>query len=145
MITTERWLVCGPRDYGVAKDIRDPRDVERARLEAERLQVDLDDLVIQRGFPAVVITGGAPGADTLADDWRRSRGYAGQVFKPDWDAQPRRAGIIRNTQMLTLLRAIRASRRVVIHFPLHPTTPGTVNMIQQALAAGDVEVIGLGR
>ena len=43
MITTERWLICGPRDYGVVKDVRNPADVERARIEAEGLRVDLDE------------------------------------------------------------------------------------------------------
>lgn len=53
----------------------------------------------------------------------------------------RRAGVIRNTQMLTVLRAVRAAHKVVIAFP---GTEGTENMVQQALAAGDVEVVKVG-
>lgn len=138
----EHWLICGGRDYGRVLNPRDPADVERAARQAARLTADLDDLVLLRGFPGKVITGGAPGADTLADEWRSRRGYAGQVVKADWDRLGRRAGIVRNTQMLTILRAIKVARKAVIHFP---GGDGTANMVAQALAAGNVEVIGLGR
>ncbi len=140
----ERWLICGPRDYGVVLPHFTEEQIRKAWEQRTGLAIELDRLVQQRMARPIVITGGAPGTDTLADEWRKSRGFAGQVFKADWDAQPRRAGIIRNTQMLTVLRVIKVAKKVVIHFPPNPISPGTVNMREQALAAEGVEVIGLG-
>jgi hypothetical protein len=129
----ERWLVCGGRTFGRVIAPDSPSDVERAAREAALLTDQLDVLVNHFGAPSVVITGGAPGADTLADEWRVRRGYPGQVFKADWDALGRRAGIVRNTQMLTVLRVIKSAPKRVIAFK---GTEGTLNMIQQAHAAG---------
>jgi len=136
----ERWLVCGGRKFGVVSDRYSAADMDRAHREVTLLNQTLDGLVIARGFPSVVITGGAPGADTLADEWRKGRGLPGQVLKADWDGKGRRAGIVRNTQMLAVLRSIRDARKLVIAFP---GTEGTLNMIQQATAAG-VEVYRAG-
>lgn len=48
----------------------------------------------------VVIHGKAPGADVYADKWAKSVGHEPLVFPADWDVEPRRAGYIRNQQML---------------------------------------------
>ncbi len=132
-MTNERWLICGGRKYGVVSDRYSAADMDRAHREVLMLNDQLDILVNHFGTPAVVITGGAPGADTLADEWRTQRGYPGQVFKADWNTLGRRAGIVRNTQMLAVLRVIKAAPKRVIAFP---GTEGTLNMIQQATAAG---------
>lgn len=132
MEINERWLICGGRTYGVVGNIYSVADMDRAHQEVLALQSGLDALVRQFGKPSV-ITGGAPGADTLADEWRIERGYPGQVFKAEWDKLGRRAGVVRNTRMLTALRVIKAAPKRVIAFK---GSQGTLNMIQQATAAG---------
>jgi hypothetical protein len=50
-----------------------------------------------------VITGGARGADRIADDAAASRGLARVVENADWDRYGKRAGFIRNVKMLDML------------------------------------------
>jgi hypothetical protein len=47
-----------------------------------------------------VIVGGAHGADMFAEERARWRGLAVEVFKADWEQYGRRAGLVRNLQML---------------------------------------------
>lgn len=49
---------------------------------------------------AVVITGGAWGADRIAHLAAQARGLATEVYPADWDRHGRRAGPLRNQQML---------------------------------------------
>lgn len=115
-----RWIVCGGRDF---KD--------RAYLH----QV-LDGIAEARGLPSFFISGGAPGADDLAEGWRRDRLLPGVVLKADWDAHGRSAGIKRNSLMLTSLCLWPTARKLVIAFP---GGIGTADMVAQAEGAG-VEV-----
>lgn len=48
------------------------------------------------GSPDVIITGGAKGVDTIAEDFARSHGLGLLVFKPDYKAHLRGAPIRRN-------------------------------------------------
>ena len=50
--------------------------------------------------PVLVIHGGARGADRLAGKIARKRGLAQRVFIPDWGKFGKRAGILRNIEML---------------------------------------------
>jgi predicted Rossmann-fold nucleotide-binding protein len=79
----KRVLICGGRDY-------DDRDA---------LQAALDRLHAEHGF-AVVIAGGARGADTLAAQWAERRGLPAQVYMAEWEKLGRKAGPIRNQRML---------------------------------------------
>jgi len=44
----------------------------------------------------LVISGGAKGADTLAEQWAKSNNIIVKVFKPDWEKYGRSAGPRRN-------------------------------------------------
>jgi hypothetical protein len=79
-----RLLVCGGRDFD---------DQELAFAE-------LDKIHRARGV-AVVIHGGARGADSIASAWAKSRGVPVLVFKPDWRRFGRGAGPQRNAEMIT--------------------------------------------
>lgn len=74
-----RLLVCGGRDYG-------------------------DRLAIMEALkalaPECVITGGARGADAIADKAAESLGIARMVFPANWNGDGKAAGPIRNARML---------------------------------------------
>jgi len=74
-----RLLVCGGRDF-----------TNYAQLA----------LAIMRLEPTVIIAGAARGADRLAATYARTHGVALDEYPADWDQYGRRAGFIRNSQML---------------------------------------------
>jgi hypothetical protein len=110
-----RVLVCGGRDF----------------CDRDRLAATLDRLHQERGF-ALVIAGGARGADTLAEEWATARGIACDVYRADWVLLGRKAGPIRNSRMLT-----EGKPQVVVAFP---GGRGTAHMTRIAREAG-VEVV----
>jgi hypothetical protein len=90
-----RLLVCGSRKFG------NPRYKEGDEL--------IRDIVLMHsvlnGVTATVdveliIQGGAHGADDLAHNWADSAGLRVVTFPADWDEYGRRAGFLRNQQML---------------------------------------------
>lgn len=108
-MSEHRVLVCGGRDYV------DRRGVYKC----------LDGLVPR---PTQIIAGGANGADSLAVDWAGYRSVPYRVFNADWEKHGRRAGPIRNQQMIDegnphLVMAFRGGR-------------GTADMVRRAKAAG---------
>jgi predicted Rossmann-fold nucleotide-binding protein len=110
-----RVLVCGGRDY----------------LDRSRLNAVLDRLHVERGF-TLVIAGGARGADTLAAEWAASRGILFEIYIAAWETEGRKAGPLRNFQMLEEGRP-----GLVVGFP---GGRGTAHMCRIAREAG-VEVI----
>jgi hypothetical protein len=76
-----RILVCGGRDYS-------NRAVVFAMLD--KLNVGVVE----------ICHGGARGADFLAGEWAKARGVPCTVFYAKWDTYGKRAGPIRNQQML---------------------------------------------
>lgn len=111
-------LICGSRDWPSITPIHD-----RVR-----------DLIAERG-PFEVIHGGARGADSMAGlvaEWCRLPCTA---LNADWDRYGKRAGIIRNLQMLDL------EPDLVLAFRVNGSR-GTTHMIEAAKKAGvPVEVI----
>lgn len=106
-----RIIACGGRDYQ-----------NRNRIYA------VLDAAIQRLGLDVLITGGAMGADHLAQDWARERGIENEIFKAHWGKDGRSAGPIRNRKML-----VEGRGEIVIAFP---GGDGTANMVDQAEKAG---------
>lgn len=77
----------------------------------------------------VVITGGAPGADTLAHHLAHQRGLSTEVYPAAWATEGRRAGPLRNQRMLdTGVDAVYA-------FRCPGASPGTDHMVRIARAA----------
>ncbi len=73
-------LVCGGRNW-----------TDRAKIEARLKTLPSD---------AIVLAGGAKGADTIAAELATERGLNKQVFPADWNKYGKSAGAIRNRQML---------------------------------------------
>jgi phosphoribosylformylglycinamidine (FGAM) synthase-like amidotransferase family enzyme len=114
-----RYLICGGRDF------RDYELMEKA-LRA----------LILHPADAVIIHGAARGADTLAARWGQCNGSQVIACPADWDAHPKAAGPIRNSQMLTEHKP-----DVVIAFP---GGRGTADMVRKARSAGVVTVVVTG-
>ena len=74
-----------------------------------------------------IATGAAPGADTLADSWARSRGISVERYYALWRTYGKVAGPIRNQQMLE-----KEWPDVVIAFP---GGKGTADMVERAKKA----------
>jgi hypothetical protein len=103
-----RAIVCGGRDF-----------TDKARAFAW-----LDHYHSNSVPLAMVIHGGAPGADTLAGEWAMARRVSVMVIRADWEQYGLAAGPIRNAQMLN---------EGVPHFVIAlPGGKGTRNMIEQA-------------
>lgn len=82
----KRVLVCGGRDYD---------DYERVKGVLDKL---LDWCGGRGGL--IIIQGMAPGADSLARRWAEDNGVETIGFRASWDLYGKRAGYIRNSQML---------------------------------------------
>jgi len=76
----------------------------------------------------VIISGGAPGADTLALEWASTYGIPTIEMEANWGFYSKAAGGIRNEWMLKW-----AQPDLVIAFP---GGPGTRNMIHAAMDKG---------
>jgi hypothetical protein len=75
-----------------------------------------------------LIHGAARGADALAADWAKQRGIHAIAYPADWAHEGRKAGPIRNQQMLNS-----GKPHIVIAFP---GGKGTDDMISRSEAAG---------
>jgi hypothetical protein len=109
---TLRVLVCGGRDF-------DDLDTVWGELDAHHAL----------GPIAVVIQGGAKGADLLGEKWAIANNVLTITFKPDWEAFGPAAGPMRNKRMLD-----EGKPDLVLAFP--SKGPGTANMVKQAKEAG---------
>jgi hypothetical protein len=120
-----RLLVCGSRHW-----------TDRALL------VEVIDQVVAehgRGRPGVVvIEGAARGADRLAGELARTRGWQFEEYPADWQREGRAAGPRRNARMLREGRP----ERVLAFTDNLPASRGTAHMVRRACAAGlPVQVI----
>lgn len=52
--------------------------------------------VLDKFKPFVLVTGGAKGADTLAEEYADKNGLLKIIIKPDWDTHGKKAGFLRN-------------------------------------------------
>ena len=121
-------LICGGRDYS---------DPEHVLLEAVRF------LAVFYGDKLRVMHGGAKGADMLAGEAAISFGVPVKVFPADWDTHGKRAGPIRNKQMLEYLLMCRRKGHSV-QVVAFPGGKGTEHMVKLATEARiDVDRPGL--
>lgn len=83
-----RMMITGGRDF-------EDREKAYRRLDRVRKSLDEDGLIVTG-----LVHGGARGADRIGRDWAVQRGLQEYCFKPDWEKYGKRAGFIRNEQML---------------------------------------------
>ena len=105
-LNKRRVLVCGGRKYSNYSHLK---------------------MVLSSFEPAVVISGKAPGADSLAERWAKEAGVKFEGYPADWKTNGRAAGPIRNQQMLD-----EGKPDFVIAFP---GGKGTADMVKRAKAA----------
>lgn len=48
-----------------------------------------------------IISGGAKGADTFGEQWSDENGIEKKIFYPDWNKYGKRAGFLRNVDIIT--------------------------------------------
>ena len=65
-------------------------DKTRFSKEMERVNLKITE----------VVSGGASGADSLAEDWARSNGIQSRVYLPDWKKFGKSAGFVRNKDII---------------------------------------------
>jgi hypothetical protein len=112
---------------------RDWPGADRHIIEAELAELEPE--------LAVVIEGGARGADRIAGQWAakaRARGIGWVRFTADWSAHGKRAGGIRNQAMVDYLLLAREScgwEPYCLAFP-GPSSVGTYDMMRRCKAAG---------
>lgn len=75
-----------------------------------------------------ILVGGARGADTVGAKWARDNDYPVKVYKADWDAYGKSAGVIRNSLMASNAHALVAF--------WDGASPGTHHMIKSAAGSG---------
>jgi hypothetical protein len=107
----QRVLVCGGRDYADRRRVYEVLDAAHAA----------NPIIL-------LIAGGANGADALAVDWAGSASVKSQVFPADWEKHGRKAGPLRNQQMIN-----EGKPHMVIAFP---GGRGTADMVKRADTAG---------
>jgi hypothetical protein len=113
-------IVCGGRRYGYM--VWERRHIHNELRERTRNQ---DPGLILPDPKTLIITGGARGTDTVAHAWAVMNSVSTRVFPADWDKYGKRAGHIRNQQMLD-----EGLPSEVLAFP---GGPGTEDMIRRAL------------
>lgn len=52
------------------------------------------------GYPKLIISGGAIGPDLFGEEWARNNGINVKIFKPDWVKYGKKAGFIRNEDII---------------------------------------------
>lgn len=66
------------------------------------------EAAFRRGEISLIISGGARGADSLAIRFARSHGIPFEVISADWERWGRRAGPIRNSELIRRADAVAA-------------------------------------
>lgn len=136
-----RILVCGGRSFGhVVRTKGDPKDEPpetQLRLQEYTFAYGcLHEIVDPHGSnDVVIISGGATGADRVAATFAEVNFYAYEEYPADWKQYGKRAGYLRNVQMLQEGRP-----DLVVAFP---GGRGTAMMVDLARKA-NVKVIEMG-
>ena len=107
-----RVIVCGGRDYQDEKHVFEVLN-------------DLD----KHHKISIIVTGGARGADSLAQYWAHSKGIPVKTYYANWNALGKAAGPIRNQRMID---ESHVDDVILVAFP---GGRGTADMIRRAKAA----------
>jgi hypothetical protein len=103
---TLRILVCGGRDYcmGMVKYPITLGDCyDQVQEDYDTFYGVMDTYLAPEYQPLSIISGGARGADNLAEEWAKERKVPIQVFPVtphEWGKYGKRAGYLRNQKML---------------------------------------------
>ena len=113
-------LICGGRDFS---DYEFLKGVLDSNIKAVR-ETCLDDSLVE------IVSGGAKGADTLAEKYADEHKYSLSIFPAYWDIHGKKAGILRNEEMARYLHrsAAKGEQCRVIAF-WDGKSRGTSNMI----------------
>ena len=60
----------------------------------------VDDYIKEIGVPVLIVSGGAKGVDTMAEEYAKEHNIPTQIFYPDWDKYKKKAGLMRNTDII---------------------------------------------
>jgi len=115
-----RIIIAGSRKYN---------DYHRMLEKLDNLGIHLINTI----DPIEIVSGHAPGADTLGERFAKAYDYPLKIFPADWEKYGRAAGPIRNEQMAKY--AAEADRGMLIAFPIGESR-GTRNMIKLAQQYG---------
>ncbi len=111
-----------PKDLGVVLAIVGYRKFTNWTIFKDALK----DFIIRYGIPKLVISGGATGADAMAEKWAKRHSIPMQIFRPDWKKYGKAAGIMRNTDIINACTH-------VVAFPSQKGK-GTQDSIRKAIA-----------
>lgn len=64
------------------------------------------DQINERVKITLIISGGARGADSLAERWANEHKVETKIFYPDWDKYGKKAGFLRNEQIIKYCDAV---------------------------------------
>lgn len=67
---------------------------DRRLLEQKLEEIDSEKTII------CVVSGGARGADLFGEEWAKKNGIETQIFYPDWERLGKKAGIVRNKDIV---------------------------------------------
>ena len=122
------------RHYVCVTGGRDYSDRDRAREV-------LTYLAVFYGQDLRLMHGAARGADRIAGEEAIKLGVTVKEFPADWDAEPRRAGHIRNARMCDYLEMCR-SKGHTVQVVAFPGGNGTAGMVREAESRGiDVDQV----
>lgn len=121
-----RIIIAGSRQFN---------DYHKMLTELDNIGIHLMNTI----EPIEIVSGHAPGADTLGERFAKYYGYHLKIFPADWNIYGKAAGPIRNEQMAKY--ASEADRGILVAFPIGESK-GTRNMIKLAKQYGlEVNVI----
>lgn len=116
------------QDNGVRLALIGSRNFRDYKLFCESVQEALLDWKINSNDLSCVVSGGASGADALAERWALEKGLKISVFRADWKSHGRRAGPLRNSEIVKYATHL-------VAFPSHNGS-GTQDTIRKAQLEG---------
>ena len=124
-----RVLVCGGRNYDMTDEATHMWFTDHMeKIAFDRFPRLPEDEYGNFLYDVTIIAGGARGIDTMAIDWAVVNWCPFKEFPADWNKYGKRAGYLRNKQMLE-----EGHPDLVVAFP---GGKGTTMMVQIAEAAG---------